>query len=171
MLSTILAIVFSGSEVTGNWARERKRPFRSTIATVASFGRISATSITRSSLSPTMVGRRPRGSRAVAPSRTQRSSINWFTISEIVLGCKPESRESSAREIGWLARITSSTTSRLMSLAISLEARRTYARSTLCIPRIMFYPNPAYCRLRRCGQHKLFSSLPSLYRAGKCRKT
>lgn len=49
---TIAAMVFSGSDVTGNCVRERKLSFRSTTATVACFGRMSATSITRLSFSP-----------------------------------------------------------------------------------------------------------------------
>ena len=44
------------------------------------------------------------------------------TIAETVLGCRPESRASSARPTGWFARISSRTMSRLISRAISLEA-------------------------------------------------
>ena len=69
-----------------------------------------------------MVGRRPRGAEAMEPSRTHFSRISCSTICETVLRYNPERRARSAREIGWPVLISSSTISRLMRLAVSLEA-------------------------------------------------
>src|SRR5215813_7622667 len=91
---------------------------------------MSATRMARRSFSRRNVGRRPRGNRPVGPLITHFSSINCSVISETVLRCSPDTRARSAREIGWRCRIKFSTTLRLMSRAVSLEATCVFVKSS-----------------------------------------
>ncbi len=67
MHSIMSRVEARGSEVSGTSERESRRPLRSTTATVAWRGWMSAAMATRSSLSPMRVGRRPRGAEATGP--------------------------------------------------------------------------------------------------------
>lgn len=111
---------------------------------------------TRSSFSPTNVGRRPRGGEPIAPSRTQFSSISCSTICEIVLLPSPDRRARSAREMGWLARISSRTISRLMMRAVSLVASCNSARSMCRMP---FHSWGKGCNLFQKTRHPVRSGL------------
>ena len=134
MQSITLLMPRSGFERSGSVSRERNRPLRSITAIIAWSGRISAARITISPFNESNVGLRPRGRRAAAPSVIHASSRSCSTIEETVLGCSPEQRDRSARAIGCFVRMSSRTTSRLISRATSLDASSTYARSIRLMP-------------------------------------
>src|SRR5215469_4749805 len=117
-----LAAVFAGWLEVGTVSCDRKRPFTSATATVLWFGRRSATTIARLSLSRRNVGRRPRGRRPSGPFTTQPSWISCSVIRDTVLLCNPDALAKSAREIGCRRRIQLRTTPRLISRAVSLDA-------------------------------------------------
>jgi hypothetical protein len=103
-------------------SREVNLPLASERATVICDGRISTPTITRSSFRRRKVGLRPRGRRPVGPSITQDSAMSCSTIREMVLRCKPQRRERSAREMGCRVRIRFRTMRRLISRTTSLDA-------------------------------------------------
>ena len=124
-------------------SRDRKRPARSMTATIARCGLRSTANVTSRSLTSIIVDGRPRGRRTIAPSRIQPSPINCSTMMEIVLGCNPEKRASSMRDTGCRKRMSSSTMSRLISRAFSLEANCAEDRSIRRMPRARDRPAPA----------------------------
>ncbi len=75
------------------------RPARATL--VVPGRRSTATMPARSTFRWRKRGRRPRPDTGLAPSVTQPSAINWATIADTVLRCRPERRASSARDSGW----------------------------------------------------------------------
>ena len=90
MQSVISSVDAAGSVVRFTCDRESNRPFRSTVAIVASFGWTSTAITTRSSFNSRRVDGRPRGGESTAPSQTHFSPISCSTICDTVLLCSPD---------------------------------------------------------------------------------
>ena len=96
---------------------------------VVSGRRFTPTMPVRSTLRWRNLGRRPRGSRPMAPSVTHPSEISWSTMAETVLRWRPDRRERSARDIGWLCR-------RKFSVILPVDLPRGLARGDLEVRQI-----------------------------------
>src|SRR3954469_9124330 len=154
-----VAICFApaaASDGVANATCDRNRPFTSASATVVCAGRISATRIARPQFNRKKEERRPLGNRPVGPLITHFSAISCSVIKDTVLRCNPETRARSAREMGCRWRIKFSTTLRLMSRAVSLDATCVLVKSSRRIQELTSWPE-------HCIAHEIFSSRHELY--------